>query len=144
MTAQTTVKFDKMFDDDACHGDTLEWSPSYESPILVRCRLEYDDLGRPMDYDCYTDDQVESWRNDEWWFGRLVCEAFLVDGCQEASIPDCFDSVGCIEVNFLGNNEHITEWANSLLVEVVSNLPKALREMAASAERAAADMEPKR
>lgn len=45
-----------------CGGDSVTFE---RGPFLVTIRLEYDQDTRPNDFDCYSEEDIQRWRDDE-------------------------------------------------------------------------------
>lgn len=83
--------------------------------------IQYDDISsirhaRVQDFDCYTEDDVNRWKRDEWFFGGVVISAKR-NGWTRDHIASLW---GC-EIN-LGSNEYLNEIANELLDEARQTL----------------------
>lgn len=116
-----------------CHGDTIQ--RHYEGYDFT-VRLVHDDVTTPMDYDekgcCFdtTDPEygeenreiIEAWKRDEWhYFGLVVSVEY-----NGFTIDDHISSVWGYEGNFpKGNNNFLTEEAESLIREALANVQRA-------------------
>lgn len=91
-------KFDKY----ACQGDTVSWT--VEGFDIVAC-IEYDHDTRPTDFDCYDDEQIKAWREDEWSFCGIVL-AVSRNGVQ---LTDHAASLWGIDCNLGDDNDYLSE-----------------------------------
>lgn len=57
------------FDAYARQGDTISWTA--EGFDLV-ARLEYDTDSNPEDVECYSPEDVQRWKNDDWFYVGVV------------------------------------------------------------------------
>ena len=60
------------FDKYTCIGDciTLE-----KEGIIFAVSLEYDDVCKPTDFDCYSKEEIQAWERDEWSYCGIVFRA---------------------------------------------------------------------
>ena len=60
------------FDQYTCIGDciTLE-----KEGIIFTVSLEYDDVCKPTDYECYSEEDVKAWEREEWSYCGIVFHA---------------------------------------------------------------------
>ncbi len=82
------------FDEYTCIGDSMTLE---RDGIIFTVSLEYDDVRRPTDYECYSEDDVKAWRKDEWSFCGIVFRAEkngvdlgIVDSLWRIEIGDYF------------------------------------------------------
>lgn len=53
----------------ACIGDSITWQ--FEG-FDITARIEFDDDTRPDQFDCYSEDEVKRWENNEWFYCGIV------------------------------------------------------------------------
>jgi hypothetical protein len=80
--------------------------------------LHHDSATRVYDSDCYTEEEVNKWKRDEWFFGGVVISAKR-NGWTREHIASLW---GC-EIN-LASNEYLNEIANELLNEAHETLAR--------------------
>jgi len=104
----TIPKFDRY----VCIGDTVSWSVD---GFDIVARVEHDSDTKPTDFDCYDDDQIEAWRNDEWFFGGVV----LSVSRNGVDLADHGASLWGIDCNSGENNDHLSEVCEELQGEAI-------------------------
>lgn len=92
----------------ACEGDRIEWTAE---GFDIVARLEYDTDAKPTDFDCYDTEDIERWRNDEWFYVGVV----LSVSRNGIELSDHAASLCGIECNF-------NDTANAYLSEVAQEL----------------------
>jgi hypothetical protein len=111
--------FDQGFDRYVCEGDSIS---TEIDGVVYTAILSYDSVCRPTDFDCYSDDQVAAWWNEDWFFvGITICAEFA--GIELESL----ESLWGIEANLADDNSYLTEVANELLLRAI---PEAQRQLA--------------
>src|SRR5882757_1083049 len=53
-----------------------------------RVTLEYDQDASPTDYECYDDDDLERWRNDEWHYVGVIVTPLDVPESKQFELSD--------------------------------------------------------
>ena len=86
----------------ACQGDTITWT--VEGFDIV-ARIEYDCDTRPTDFDCYDDEQIKAWREDEWFF----CGIVLAVSRNGIDLTDHAASLWGIDCNLGTDNDYLSE-----------------------------------
>ena len=101
--------FAKTFDSFACFGDTIE---TEGNGFRFVATINPDDYSRPDDYECYDDEQMRGWNNDEWSLCGIVISVFRGD----VKVLEHAASLWGIELNLTcDSNDYLTEVANELL-----------------------------
>ena len=99
--------FTTNFDKHACVGDSISCDVGKYTFIA---RIERDDDSNVNDFECYSEDQIQSWKNDDWFFCGIVLS------CSYNGISlECNESLWGIECNLSDNNDYLLEVANELL-----------------------------
>lgn len=97
----------------ACQGDRIEWTAE---GFDIVARLEYDTDTRPEDSDCYDTEDIERWRNDEWFYVGVV----LSVSRNGVELSDYAASLWGIECNFSDtSNAYLSEVAQELEAEAL-------------------------
>ena len=108
------------FNDYIVIGDYVEYTPTENNPrgFTIRATIMEDTDSSPHDYDCYTEEQIKQWKNDEWFFCGIVLSVYKAGVC----LSDRAASLWGIECNF-------PNASNSYLSDIVRDLePEALQE----------------
>lgn len=100
------------FNSYVCPGDTIAWT--FEGYDFV-ARLEHDYGTTPLDSECYDDDDIQRWKNDEWFYGGLVLSVSR-NGVQ---LSDHAASLWGLDCNFSDNNDYLSEVALELQGEAL-------------------------
>lgn len=96
----------------ACVGDTATFEAG---PFKVIFELHYDEDSKPSDCDCYTQEQVDAWRNDEWQFVGVQASLYVNGVCVE----DWAASLWGIECGFSDEGDgYLNTVAGELLREI--------------------------
>lgn len=104
---------DTKFPKYACVGDTVE--RELPGGVYLRARIEHDDYTRPEDSDCYTGEDVQRWRDDEWSYCGIVVSVHVGTD----TIDDHAASLWGIELNFSDDgNSYLDEVADELCDQV--------------------------
>ena len=107
--------FKQGFDKFVCVGDSIT---TEEAGMTIRARIEFDSDTRADDFgeDCYTPEQIEAWKNDEWFFCGVVLSV-SVDGIE---IDDHAASLWGVDCNFPScDNSYLLTVANELLPDAL-------------------------
>lgn len=104
---------DTKFSSYACIGDTVE--RELPGGVYLRARIEPDYDSRPDDFECYTDDEIQRWRDDEWSYCGVVVSVHV----GEKTVDNHAGSLWGIELNFSDDgNSYLDEVADELADEV--------------------------
>lgn len=99
----------------ACEGDRIEWTAE---GFDIVARLEYDTDSNPEDVECYSPEDVQRWRNDEWFYVGVV----LSVSCNGVELSDHAASLWGIDCNFSNtSNAYLSEVAQELEAEAIAN-----------------------
>lgn len=58
-----------LFDSYVCVGDSITWK---KDGYTITAKIENDDFTHPENFDCYTAQDVQDWKDDKWEFIGLV------------------------------------------------------------------------
>ena len=99
-------KFDKY----VCTGDYVEkeWNG-----LTLHAQLLHDDFMTPDDFDCYTEEQIESWKRGKWFFGGIVVSLLSDD----VVIGRNLASLWGLDCNIVDDNSYLDEVAEELFEE---------------------------
>ena len=106
-----TVNFPQ-FDKFVCVGDTISWNLD-GFDITARIAQDYDT--KPTDFDCYTPEQIEQWRNDEWFYCGIVLSVHL----KGIELSHHAASLWGIDCNISPDNSYLSEVAQELEAEAL-------------------------
>lgn len=92
----------------ACIGDSITWQ--FEG-FDITARIKFDDDTRPDQFDCYSEDEVKRWENNEWFYCGIVLSV------SKNGIPIDGDAVSLwgVDCNF-------SDTSNAYLSEVVQEM----------------------
>lgn len=108
MTETTFPQFDAY----VCAGDTITWTAE---GFDLAARLEHDTDTKPTDSECYSADDIQRWKNDEWFYGGLVVSVSL----NGVELSDHAASLWGIDCNFGNDNSYLAEVAQELQAEAI-------------------------
>ena len=60
------------FDKHPLPGDSIVWR---NGGFTLTARIEFDDLTRPGEFDCYSEKDIKRWEADEWCYVGIVVSA---------------------------------------------------------------------
>jgi hypothetical protein len=100
------------FDGYVCEGDSIKWSAE---GFDLTATLERDDDTKPTDYECYSADDIQRWKDDEWFYGGLVVSV-SINGVE---LSDHAASLWGIDCNFGDDNSYLAEVAKELEGEAI-------------------------
>ncbi len=110
---ETKNKFNKAFKPFSCEGDMIT---TEIDGWTITARIERDNDTRPDDFDCFDPEQIEAWKNDEWFY----CGVVLAVEKNGVTLSKHAASLWGVECNYPGSkNEYLTEVSNELLDEAI-------------------------
>ena len=69
------------FNDYIIIGDYVEYVPANSRGFVIRATIAEDGDSSPTDYDCYSEEQIKQWKNDEWFFCGVVLSVYKAGVC---------------------------------------------------------------
>ena len=101
------------FNDYIVVGDCVEYTPAENNPrgFVIRATITEDCDSSLFDYECYSEEQIKQWKNDEWFFCGIVLSVYKAGVCLSNNAA----SLWGIECNFPGTS-------NDYLLDVVKEL----------------------
>jgi hypothetical protein len=60
------------FDKHPCPGDSIVWR---NGGFTLTARIKLDDVTRPGEFDCYSEEDIKRWEADEWCYVGIVVSA---------------------------------------------------------------------
>ena len=60
------------FNKHPCPGDSITWR---NGGFTLTARVEFDDVTEPRDVDCYSEEDIERWKNGDWCYVGIVVTA---------------------------------------------------------------------
>ena len=110
MTTEATFP---QFDKYACEGDRIKWT---REGFDFVARLQHDTDTKPTDFDCYDAEDVQRWRDDEWFYVGVV----LSVSRNGVELSDHAASLWGIDCNFPDtSNAYLSEVAQELEAEAL-------------------------
>lgn len=99
----------------ACQGDRIEWTAE---GFDIVARLEYDTDSNPEDVECYSPEDVQRWKNDDWFYVGVV----LSVSRNGVELSDHAASLWGVDCNFSDtSNAYLSEVAQELEAEAIAN-----------------------
>ena len=101
------------FNDYIVIGDYVEYTPTENNPrgFVIRATIAKDCDTSPSDYDCYSEEEIKQWKNDNWFFCGVVLSVYKAGVC----LSDHAASLWGVECNFPNTS-------NSYLSDIVRDL----------------------
>jgi len=90
-----------------CPGDSIEWK---SEGFDFAARLEYDGDTKPTDFDCYNEETIKRWRDDEWFYGGLIVSVSK----NGVLLSDHAASLWGIDCNCGENNDYLSDCCKDL------------------------------
>jgi hypothetical protein len=101
------------FDKYACTGDQIKWTAQ---GFDLTATLEQDTDTKPTDFDCYAPEEIQRWKNDEWFYVGVV----LTVSINGVELSDHAASLWGIDCNFNDtSNAYLSEVAQELQDEAI-------------------------
>lgn len=115
------VKF--QFDDDPLFGDrsVIVLHERDGCAIRLQAAIEYDSDADPYGFDCYTEEEIRLWKQDDWSFCSVVLSLTL-NGKEVADIGSCCGLDLVYTWSELARHRGIAEPPGTWLSEVASEL----------------------
>ena len=82
--------------------------------ITYTARVEVDLDSNPNDFECYSDEQITAWKNEDWFFGMIIISAE-----KNGWVKDHLSVVGAYDCNLGDDNSYLLEAANEQLKEAI-------------------------
>ena len=60
------------FNKHPCPGDSITWR---NGGFTLTARVEFDDATKPREVDCYSEEDIERWKNGDWCYVGIVVTA---------------------------------------------------------------------
>jgi hypothetical protein len=117
-----------MFNSYVCVGDTS--TKEFPGGWEIEARLEFDDMTRPSDYDCYDDKEIERWNNDEWWYCGIVLSVYK----NGIMLNKHAASLWGVEANIVDNNEYLNDMFLELCDEALDKGKETLKTLMEESE----------
>ena len=101
------------FDKYACTGDQIKWTAQ---GFDLTATLEQDTDTKPTDFDCYAPEEIQRWRNDDWFYVGVIVSVSL----NGVELSDYAASLWGIDCNFNDtSNAYLAEVAQELEAEAL-------------------------
>lgn len=97
-------------------GDTVKVE---HNGLTFVVNLYLDDDCTPLDYECYSDEVIQAWRDGDWFFGGLVVDVYIGDFliCNNAA---ALWGIDCNSVT--SDNNHLNREMNNLIDEASESI----------------------
>ena len=101
------------FDDYIIIGDFVEYTPTENNPrgFVIRATITEDYDSSPFDYDCYSEEEINQWERDNWFYCGVILSVYKAGVCLSANAASRWG----VECNF-------PNVSNSYLSDVVMDL----------------------
>ena len=99
-------------------GDYVEYTPTDNNPrgFTIRATIMEDTNSSPHDYDCYSEEEIEQWERDNWFFCGVVLSVYKARVC----LTNNAASLWGIECNFQGtSNDYLLDAIKELETEAL-------------------------
>jgi hypothetical protein len=104
------------FSNYVCPGATISWAEL--GGYVIKATIVSDDSSHPDDYECYSEENIQAWKRDEWWYCGLVLSVEK----NGIMLTKHAASLWGIEANFPGtDNSILTETAQELCSEAMQS-----------------------
>ena len=99
------------FDKHPLPGDSITWR---NGGFTLTARIEFDDLTRPGEFDCYSEEDIKRWEADEWYYVGIVVSAEYKGWLLEDPVASLWGlECGLAE----DSGDYLSEIAAAMLVE---------------------------
>ena len=110
------MKFIEQFDTYACIGDYISVDIN---GVTFTAYLDSDADSRPEDFDCYSEEDIERFYKEDWYYVCIIIEAETDDWKKTLY----GSSVWGVEINFgTDDRPHLMELANECLADAIASL----------------------
>lgn len=101
------------FNDYIIIGDFVEYTPAENNPrgFTIRATINEDCDSTPYDSECYSEDEIRQWKNDDWFYCGVILSVYKAGVCLSANAS----SLWGVECNFPGTS-------NDYLLDVIKEL----------------------
>jgi hypothetical protein len=107
MTMTKMPKFDKH----PLPGDAIVWR---NGGFTLTARIKCDDATRPGEFDCYSEEEIEGWKNGDWYYVGIVVSAEYKGWLLEDPVASLWGlECGLTE----DSGDYLSEIAAAMLVE---------------------------
>ena len=116
------------FDDYVIIGDFVEYTPENNNPsgFTIRATISEDFDSKPSDYDCYSEEEIKQWKNDDWFFCGVILSVHKSGICLSHNAT----SLWGIECNFPGaSNAYLSDIVEELESEALQEGESVLKKL---------------
>lgn len=105
-----------------CVGDNVEkeWNG-----LTLRAELFHDEFTTPDSFDCYSDEQIESWKGGDWFFGGIAVSLL----CGDTILGTHLASLWGLDCNIVDDNTYLDEVAEDLFAEAEAEAGRIVAEL---------------
>ena len=99
------------FNKHPCPGDSITWR---NGGFTLTARVEFDDATKPREVDCYSEEDIERWKNGDWCYVGIVVTAEY----KRWLLKDPVASLWGLECGLADDSgDYLSEIAAAMLVE---------------------------
>jgi hypothetical protein len=102
-----------------CIGDSVEWTTG---GFDLKATIRHDHDTKPEHYECYSEEQITRWKNDEWFYCGLVVSVSF----NGVPLTDHAASLWGIDCNLGEDNKYLDDVAKELEGEAIEEARIAL------------------
>lgn len=113
-----------MFKKFVCIGDSI--TREIDGLTFV-VRLHLDDDCSPLDFECYSPDDIEQWNNGSWFFGGLSVSVYM----DEYIIAENIAGLWGLECNISDDNNFLNYESDNLITEARESVKPIIRGLVA-------------
>ena len=101
------------FDKHPLPGDSIVWR---NGGFTLTARVEFDDATKPREVDCYSEEDIEKWESDEWFYVGIVVSAEY----KERLLDDTAASLWGLECDLTeDSSDYLSDVAAELFAEAL-------------------------
>jgi len=101
------------FNSYATPGDFIEWE---SEGYTIRATLHEDDFTHVNDSECYSEEQIQAWLDNEWFYVGIILSVSY-NRIEIDDLAACKSGVDCNLPG--GDNNYLSEWAFEMQDEVI-------------------------
>ena len=109
-------------------GDYVEYTPKENNPrgFTIRATIMEDTDSSPHDYECYSEEEIEQWELDNWFFCGVVLSVYKAGVCLTNNAASLW-GVACNFPN--ASNSYISDIVKELEAEALQEAETVLQKL---------------
>ena len=109
-------------------GDFVEYTPTENNPrgFVIRATINEDCDTTPFDYDCYTEEQIKQWKNDNWFYCGVILSVYKAGVCLSANATSLW-GIACNFPN--ASNSYLSDVVMDLETEALQEAEAVLQKL---------------